>query len=72
MHRFILPIAALLTACGGRGGYEADRAMPALEARVRAIQDAQETQSATMRRLEQRLYDLQRQQCNGPPATARP
>jgi len=45
--------------CGGRGGYQADRTVPALEDRVRDVQRTQDEIAKQGSRNESRVYDLQ-------------
>jgi TolA-binding protein len=47
------------TGCGGRGGYQADRAVPGIEDRLRDVQRTQDESAKQGSRMETRLYDLQ-------------
>lgn len=50
---------AIISGCGGRGGYQADRTVPALEDRVRDVQRTQDEIAKQGSRNESRVYDLQ-------------
>ena len=52
-------VAATAMGCGGRGGYEADRAVPTIQDRLRDVQRTQHEAARQGGRIEMRVYELQ-------------
>lgn len=57
----IVAILVVVTGCGGRGGYIADKSALVIEDRIYNVQRVQDEESKQSGRIEQRVFQVQQQ-----------